>query len=282
MSFALPLVLILIAPLAALFYFLASGRLAMTGRLPGAWDRLVAPPLRRYIADRAASGRNLAPFLALAIAGLIVVALARPGADMGDEIDLTGIAGRVIVLDASTDISRQAVFVRELEEADPSLPTAIIAVAGDAYLIVPFTTDPAQTHRYLNVLTPDMMPEGGRRLHLGFALAEKVLARAGYPAGQIILTSDQPPPAPVAIAPSATLRTIAVLGQRPANWTAFADIYGADVIGESRAKDASAPLLFKARTKAASTLQGARYDLSPWLIGAAMLGWLMLFRRRAT
>ena len=100
MSFALPLVLILIAPLAALAYLLASGRVATAGRLPGAWAGLVAPSLRRYVAARAATARNCAPFLALALAALIVLALARPGAHTGGEIDLTGIAGRVIVMDA--------------------------------------------------------------------------------------------------------------------------------------------------------------------------------------
>ena len=280
MSFAAPIVLILMAPLGALLWALARGRLAATGRLPGAWHALVAPPLKRFVASRAAASANRTPVLALVIAGLIVLALARPGADLGDEVDLTAIAGRVVVLDASTDIAAQAVFVRELEEAAPSLPTAIVAAAGDAYLIVPFTTDPAQTHRYLNVLTPDMMPGEGRRLHLGLALAEEALARAGYPAGQIILTSDQPPPRPVSIAPSDSIRTIAALGQPAQGWEVFADAYGAEVIDGGQARDASADLIARARARAAATLPGARFDLSPWLIGAAMLGWLMLFRRR--
>lgn len=282
MSFALPLVLILIAPLGALAWALAKGKLATAGRLPGAWNTLITPPLKRYVAAKASASRNSAPFLALTIAVLIVMALARPGADTGDEVDLTGIAGRVVVLDASTDVSAQAVFVRELEDANPNLPTAIIAAGADAYLIVPFTTDPAQTHRYLNALTPDMMPGEGRRLHLGLALAERVLARAGYPAGQVILTSDQPPPQPVAIAPSATIRTVAAIGARPSDWEGFAAAYDAEVIDRGQATSASADLMARARDEAAATLPGARFDFSPWLIGVAMLCWLMLFRRRAS
>ena len=125
-----------------------------------------------------------------------------------------------------------------------------------------------------------MMPGEGRRLHLGLAKAEQILTRAGYPAGQIILTSDQPPPQPVAIAPSATIRTIAALGGGSADWDDFAGVYDADVIGGDRADTASADLMARARDEALATLPGARFDLSPWLIGAAMLGWLMLFRRR--
>lgn len=281
MSFALPHVLILIAPLAVLAWALAKGKLAAAGRLPGAWNALIAPPLKRYIAARAAASRNRTPLLTLAAASLIVLALARPGAETGDEIDLTGIAGRVIVLDVSTDISAQAVFVRELEEANPTLPTAIIAAGADAYLIVPFTTDPTQTHRYLNVLTPALMPDEGRRLHLGLALAEQVLTRAGYPAGQIILTSDLPPPPPVAIAPSASIRTVAALGGDAPDWHGYAAFHNAEVIGGGQASSASADLIRRARDQAVATLPGARFDLSPWLIGAAMAGWLMLFRRRA-
>lgn len=280
MSFALPLFLILMIPLAAAVWVLTKGGMATAGRLPGAWNALVAPPLKRFLAGRAGASRNRTPLLALCIAGLIVLALARPGGEVGGEIDLTGLAGRVIVMDASTDISRQAVFIRELENANPTLPTAIIAAGADAYLITPFTTDPEQAHRYLNVLTPDMLPDEGRRLHLGLAMAETALARAGYPAGQIILTSDQPPPAPVPISDSDTIRTIAALGG--GDWQAFADFYGAEVIGGGAGATASDDLLARVRDQVAATLPGARFDLSPWLIAAAMLGWLALFRRRAS
>ena len=44
----------------------------------------------------------------------------------------------------------------------------------------------------------------------------------------------------------------------------------------------AADLIARARARAAATLPGARFDLSPWLIGAAMLGWLALFRRCAS
>lgn len=280
MSFALPAVLILMIPLAVAAWLLTKGGIAIAGRLPGAWNAMVSPPLKRFLAARAAAQRNRTPFLALCIAGLIVLALARPGGETGAGLDLTGVAGRVIVMDASTDISRQAVFIRELEDANPNLPTAIIAAGADAYLITPFTTDPAQTHRYLNVLTPDMMPGEGRRLHFGLAMAEKTLARAGYPVGQIILTSDQPPPAPVAIADSDTIRTVAVLGG--GDWRGFADAYGADVVGSGAGASASDVLLTRVRDEVAATLPGVRFDLSVWLIAAAMLCWLALFRRRAS
>ncbi len=280
MSFALPIVLILMIPLAAAAWLLTKGGLATASRLPGAWNALVAPSLRRFLAAQAAAIRNRTPFLALAIAGLIVLAMARPGGEIGAELDLTGVAGRVVVMDASTDISRQAVFVRELEEANPHLPTAIIAAGADAYLITPFTTDPVQTHRYLNVLTPDMMPGKGRRLHLGLAMAEKTLARAGYPLGQIILVSDQPPPPPIAIAGSDTIRTVATLGG--GDWSGFADAYEAEVVGDDAGATASDDLLARVRDEIAAKLPGARYEVSVWLIAAAMLCWLALFRRRAS
>lgn len=280
MSFALPIVLILMVPLAAAAWVLTKGGLAAGGRLPGAWNTMVAPSLKRFLATRAAANRNRAPFLALAIAGLIVLALARPGGETGAELDLTGLAGRVIVMDASTDISRQAVFIREMEDANPTLPTAIIAAGADAYLITPFTTDPEQTHRYLNVLTPDMMPGEGRRLHFGLAMAESTLARAGYPAGQIILTTDLSPPPPVPIAKSDTIRTVAVLGD--GDWRDFADAYGANIVGSGAGATASDDLLVRVKDEVTATLPGARFDLSVWLIGAAMLGWLILFRRRSS
>ena len=136
MSFALPIALILFAPLGVVAWLLLRGGLAAAGRLPGEWRVVIAPALKRSVAGKAAASRNHTPFLALAIAAMIVLALARPGAEIGDDLDLTGIAGRVIVLDASTDVSRQALFVRELEEADPTLPTAIIAAGADALSLI--------------------------------------------------------------------------------------------------------------------------------------------------
>ncbi len=282
MSFAFPLILILLAPLAVAGWSVAKGGFAGSGRLPGAWNTLVSPPLKRYLAVRAKANQRLTPILCLALAAIIILVLARPGGENSAAPDLRGFAGRVIVLDASTDISRQAVFIREMEEAAPDLPTAIVAVADDAYLIVPFTTDPVQTHRYLNVLTPDMMPGEGRRIHLGIAAAEQAISRAGYPLGQIIVTSDIAPPKPIAIAPGKTLRTIAALGENPADWQDFADTYGAEVIAGGDAANASTKLLALAQAEAEATQPGAIFDLSPWLIGATMLGWLVLFRRRGT
>lgn len=278
MSFVAPLALILIPPLALMAWLLVGGRVRLADRLPGAWNGLVDGRLKRYLADRAGNRRNHAPFLMLGLVAVIVLAIARPGFHGAGQPDLTGIAGRVVILDASTDISQQAVFLRELEEANPSLPTAVVAVGEDAYLITPFTTDAAQTHRYLNVLTPEMIPGEGRRLHLGLAMAEKVLARARLPVGQIILISDAPPPAPIAIDATETIRTVAALG--PGDWRAFADLYDAEVIGGSAAAGASSGLLDRARAEVAATLPGQRFDLTPVLISAAALAWLLLFRRR--
>ncbi len=282
MNFAFPLILILLAPLAVAGWSVARGGFAGSGRLPGAWNTLVSPALKHYLAVRAQASQRLTPFLCLALAAIIILVLARPGGENAAGPDLRGLAGRVIVLDASTDISRQAVFIREMEDAAPDLPTAIVAVASDAYMIVPFTTDPVQTHRYLNVLTPDMIPGEGRRIHLGIAAAEQVISRAGYPLGQIILTTDLAPPQPIAIAPSNTQRTIAALGENPAEWQDFADLYGAEVIADGDAANASTELLALAQAEAEATQPGARFDLSVWLIGATMLGWLALFRRRDT
>lgn len=278
MSAAIPLYLLLLIPLAGAAWALTRRMGPAANRLPGGWNALVAPQLKAYLAQRSAARRNRMPILLLGVAAVIVLALTRPGFHHGRELDLTGVAGRVIVMDATTDIARQALFLRELQDATPRVPTAVIAAAGDAYVIAPFTTDPAQIHRYLNVLVPDMMPGEGRRLHLGLARAEALLNRAGYLAGQVILTAEAPPPAPVPIAPSESLRVVVALGQ--GDWSAFADSYGAALRDGAAAARASNDLIELAETAARDSLPGARLDLSPWLIGGAMALWLVLFRRR--
>ena len=71
-----------------------------------------------------------------------------------------------------------------LLDATPEIPTALVVASGDAFNVVPLTTDRAFLDRYLNVIAPDVMPLEGRALQVTVAQAEGILTLAGVLAGQ--------------------------------------------------------------------------------------------------
>lgn len=281
MSFATPLALILLVPLLVLLVLSATRSHGWAGRLPGTWDRVVAPTLKRHVAVHSNLGKAGAPVLAIGLAALVVLALARPGVDADDPRDIVTLGGRVIVLDVGEDLAGHQLFIDALHDADPAIATAIIAVAGDAYRIVPFTTDKAQIDRYVQVLSADMMPAPGNRPHLGIARAEKILLDAGYLVRQIVLvTAKRPPEQSVAISQTETQRIVVPLFN-PAIWQDWADTQHSTLADRESVSDIAETLADAIRAAARSELPATRLDLATILIGITALLWLLLFRRRA-
>ena len=198
MTFGAPLLLLLLLPLAAIFWLTRRRGGLLLSHLPGHWDRIVEPGLRAFLARRIPERSKGQLTLCLAISVLLVLALARPGIETEDSADYGNLSGRVIVLDlgAGIDVRDQRLFAQRLLEASPGVPAAVVAVSGDAFDIVPLTTDQAQVSRYLQVLHPSMMPAPGRALNLGAAHGEAVLERAGVVAGQVVLVTGGVPPRP--------------------------------------------------------------------------------------
>lgn len=274
MSFSAPYTLALFAPLA--WAALTLWRGAGAAALPGGWSAWIAPELAGHLARRAGLRASGDLWVALAIAGLLIAAAAGPGIPNGAG-GAANLSGRVLVVDATADLPRQRVFITGLAAASPDAPTALIAVAGDAYRLTPFTDDPAQISRYLSALSPDLMPAPGRRLHLGLAEAERALAEAGVLAGQIVLISAAPPPEALAgVGETTTPRLIAPLG--PGDWSEAARVFGAEI--ETRPSAIAAQLDRALRRVKATRIPDARWDLRPILLAAAALLWLVLFRRR--
>ena len=122
MSFIAPLALLLIVPFAALFFLCQSPRFNVAAHLPGAWARVVAPEFRRAI--MAQSQRKGLPQLLTFLAGvLLIIALARPGVDLGEPEDFASLGGRVVVIDVGGDLARHRQFIGALKQADPVTAT---------------------------------------------------------------------------------------------------------------------------------------------------------------
>ncbi len=283
MTFAEPLALLLLLPVAAAALLLHRRPAAASRRLPGAWRRLVEPALRSALADGIVGGGGGQARLAAAAAVLLVLALARPLVDLGNAPDYANLAGRVVVVDLGAGAGAQdaKLAAAGLVGAAGPVPTAIVAAAGEAYTVVPLTTDQAHLERYLRVLTPEIIPVAGRALHTGLAHAEALLRGAGIAVGQIVLVSGGPAPAhDVDIAPSETLRVMLAAAGSAADWEAFAAANDADVRGPQDIAEIAAGLERAAEQKLRRSAAGSFTDLAPWLTGLAMLVWLGFFRRR--
>lgn len=109
-------------------------------------------------------------------------------------------AARVLVMDMSismyaTDLPpnrlTQARFraidlINQLSDGD----TALVAYAGEAFVISPLTRDKATLLNLLPSLSPDIMPLLGSSPAAGISLARDLLTQGGHPDGDIVLMTD--------------------------------------------------------------------------------------------
>jgi hypothetical protein len=281
MSFVTPLALLLLLPLCGLLLLVRHSGAAMAHRLPGAWQSVVAPGLRRYLALRSKLGRAGAPILCFGVAGLLVLALSRPGLDAPSDDAFSTLAGRVVIIDVGSDLARHRQILEDLHRADPAVSTALVAVSGDAYRIVPFTTDKSQIDRYLRVMSADVMPRPGRNAHLALALAERVLSDAGLPIRQIVLLSARSAPENlVEVPPADSERFIVPIGTVE-GWSDWAAAQNSRVLSQDELAGLNVSLRSDANALAQSELASSRNEFTVYLIAIAALLWLLLFRRRS-
>ncbi len=285
MTFDVPAALLLLVPLILSSLLVRRGGTWSLSGMPGHWDRIVEPALRRFLARRNPERRASQFGTCLAIAMILVIALAGPGIEVGQPKLYGNLSGRVIVLDlgAGIDVRDQRLLAQRLVEGSPKVPAAIVAVAADAFDVVPLTTDQVQISRYLQVLEPSLMPEAGRSPHLGLAHGEAILRNAGIVAGQTVLITGGAPPTPPSDAPpSSGLRTIVALGAEASGWSDFAEAFNARLAAPAKLSTIADDLDDSVRQKARAGGAQGHFDLTPLAVAAALALWFFLFRRRAT
>lgn len=262
------------------------GRALVPAGLPAGWSRLVAPDMRAIAQRHVIPSRDLASAAISALLWLCLgLALSEPVLQDGDGDGAANLAGRVLVLDMSDDSQSEAVRVTaaRLAEALPEVPVALVAATGDAFDIVPFTTDRQHIRRYLTVLSRDVMPVGGHEPLRAIAHAEAMLVRAGMIAGQTVLITSTTVAPTGQLARDRWLRAIVSVrasGEAPAGLQATADQSDAVLIAQTDLNG-----LDNALTEAIAALVEDSPELSgntplqPWLIGLCCLLWLFQCRR---
>jgi len=91
--------------------------------------------------------------------------------------------------------------IRDLLALRPGARTALIAYAGSAHLVMPFTTDARLVEQFAAELSPQLMPRPGNAPAEGLTLATQLLQQADAGGGNILLITDGLRPDAVATLP---------------------------------------------------------------------------------
>ncbi len=256
--------------------------------LPGAWHSAIEPGLQGLLAGAVEHVKRRSTLVALMALWLLLAAcLATISFGQTTVPTLRNLYARVVIIDLglgenSTD---RVAAARYLIDHDRSVPTAVIAVTERAFDVVPLTRDYAHLDRYLQVLSPDVMPVEGRSLLRGVERAVALLDRAGIQARQIaVFTAGPPPPVGRFLKPdNPSFQNVWLI--RPDRGGDGWDQFSAR-IEASFATDQETALIQddletrrnEAAAKAVSIRE--RRDLTPWLIALLLPLWLVVFFRR--
>ena len=170
-------------------------------RLPStdAWQQLLAPHLYRQLLAQQPTARKQ-PWLLPLMLLLGILAGAGPSWQKLPQPAFQLKRATVLVLDMSmsmraTDIKPNRVtqarfkaldFAREQLEGE----MALLAFAGDAYVISPLTPDHNNISLLLPDLKPEIMPVQGSNLEAALVLADQLLKQGGYVQGDVVLFTD--------------------------------------------------------------------------------------------
>ena len=184
---------------AALPMLLALLWLARRQRPQRGWQQHIDAELLPYLLDEGEQRpRRLWP---VALAALICwLALMGPSWEKLPSPVLEDRSGLVIVLDLSPSMLAQDVQPSRLERAKYTIrdllrlradgQTALVASAGDAFVVAPLTDDGNTLSTLLPALHPGMMPLPGSNPLAGLTLAAQLLDRGGSASGHILLIGD--------------------------------------------------------------------------------------------
>lgn len=183
--------LLLLLPL---FYWLSRRWRAVDG-----WQQLLAPHLYRHLTGAQAARRSSAGW-ATGLLLLAILAAAGPSWQKLPQPAFQLKRATVVVMDMSmsmraTDVKPNRLsharfkaldFIKAQTEGD----MALLAFAGDAYVISPLTPDHNNLALLLPDLSPEIMPSQGSDLGTALALANRILQQAGHTQGDIVLLTD--------------------------------------------------------------------------------------------
>lgn len=181
-------------PLAIAIAFVAARRAGGIGD----WRRAVDDHLLEAIGRRGGvvAGKGRGAVVAAAAAGMIALALIGPASERSDAASFRNLDTVIVALDLSRSVSESPQFrdaklaALSVAEAAGSRQVAVIAYAGDAYLVAPPTTDRKGLETTLFALDGQTVPDAGSAPARALGLARRTLKEAGVVGGDVVLISD--------------------------------------------------------------------------------------------
>jgi len=168
----------------------------------GTWRGVVDAHLLRHVVEFNDDGsRSRAPRWLLAIGCLLAsLALAGPAWERLPRPLYRNGAARVIALQlsssmAATDIKpsryqRARFKIDDILRRSADMQTALIAYAGDAFVVAPLTDDVNTVTNLVDALDPSVMPDDGDNTARAINLGVKLIRQSGQRSGEIILVAD--------------------------------------------------------------------------------------------
>ncbi|SEA57203.1 VWA domain-containing protein [Alkalimonas amylolytica] len=165
------------------------------------WQKLIAPHLQKHLLGKGAVSLSPWSLPLLALCWLLAaIALAGPSWQRIEQPAITVNKATVLIIDMSmsmyaTDMVPNRLnqarfkaldFIEALQEGE----LALVAFAGEAFVVSPLTPDHNNVRLLLPNLRPDIMPSQGSNLLAALKEADRLLQQAGYPQGDIVALVD--------------------------------------------------------------------------------------------
>ncbi len=171
----------------------------VTFRRKEEWKRSFSKALLPFVTIPGTRSQFLLPrIFLLLLLSLMVTGLAGPTWEEREHQGNRTEAGLVILLDLSNSmlaediqpnrLERARLKLKDLFDAQPGIQTALVAFAGSAHTVVPFTRDYPVIESQMEALRPDIMPMSGTNLDDAFDLADSLLRRIEAPSSILLVT----------------------------------------------------------------------------------------------
>ncbi len=161
---------------------------------------LIAPHLAKAMGLQVKRSKSALLSIIAATGAITLIALAGPSFSSQERPSFANTSARVVVMDMSmsmyaTDIKpnrlTQARYkVTDLLNSWQDGTTALVAYAGDAYVVSPMTSDTRTIANLMPSLSPEIMPYPGANAAKGVELAVEVMQNTGAGSGNIVLVTD--------------------------------------------------------------------------------------------
>ncbi|MBS0570273.1 MAG: VWA domain-containing protein [Proteobacteria bacterium] len=176
--------------------------LSRTGTDAGGWRAVVDAHLLSHLLDThdAARRARLPRWLAVLAWTVACLALAGPAWERLPQPLFENRAARVFALELAPSMSAQDLKPSRYERArfklddmlarSAGMQTALIAYAGDAFVVAPLTDDVNTVTNLVDALDPSVMPVAGNDTGRAIDLAAQLVRQAGVDGGEIVLLAD--------------------------------------------------------------------------------------------